>query len=65
MLQEIPVPLMDKASRDRIAEMLRGTVTQLRSSTEARTIATKKLDDALDVDNDWAQQRLRAAKPPK
>ena len=64
-LKAMPVPLVDSALQEQVALQYRESVASLRSASLARRAAEDALNQALDLTNAWAVQRLRSAKPPK
>lgn len=65
VLQDIPVPLVDEGVQKRLGQKFRDSVESVRLAEKSRTAATKEMSGLLDLDNEWAVHRLRAAKPPK
>lgn len=64
-LKELPVPLVDRSLQETVSKNYRAHVAGLRQAERARRIADESLNTRLNLDNEWAIQRLRAAKPPK
>lgn len=64
-LKELPVPLVDSNLQKMVSEHYKAAVAGVREAERARQIADASLNKRLDLDNDWALRRLRAAKPPK
>lgn len=64
-LKEIPVPVVDSAFQHKIAGQYRKAVADRRAAERSRRAAETALNGALDLENEWAVQRLRSAKPPK
>ncbi len=65
MLKEIPVPLVDEGIQQQIGEQFKESVEYLRRAHTVRNEAADNLNNLLDLENEWAVQRLKAAKPPK
>lgn len=65
VLRDIPVPIVDEETHKRISARLKDSVEGARAAEKARIATTKELSGLLDLDNEWAVNRLRAAKPPK
>lgn len=64
-LSELPVPLVDAAFQKKVSEQYEGAAFSLREAERGKMAADKSLSDLLDLQNQWAVERLRAAKPPK
>jgi type I restriction enzyme M protein len=64
-LQEIPVPLVAKDAQEEIGEQYRQSVTAVAEAERSRVEASRRLNSMLNLENPWAVQRLKAAKPPK
>jgi type I restriction enzyme M protein len=65
LLRNLPVPLVDKATQRRIGEQLRKTIERAREAEQERESAIQEVSALLNLDNEWAVNRLKAAKPPK
>ena len=64
-LKQLPVPLVDRALQSKVSTQYQKALLSLREAEHIRQIADASLSEHLDLDNEWALQRLRAAKPPK
>lgn len=64
-LKELPVPLVNPAFQKRVSKQYKEAVISLREAERERREADRSLSDLLDLENEWAVERLRAAKPPK
>lgn len=65
ILQDIPVPLVDPETQQRLGKRFRESVEAARLAEKTRVATSKEMSGLLDLDNEWAVHRLRAAKPPK
>lgn len=65
LLSTIPVPVVPKDVQKKIGEQLRKTVEMARKAERDKVQATQELTDLLDLENEWAVSRLKAAKPPR
>lgn len=65
LLKTIPVPVVPKDVQKRIGERLRKTVEAARKAEKEKLEATQELTNLLDLENEWAVSRLKAAKPPR
>lgn len=65
VLQKVPVPILPREQQDKIGEQFRASVESVRAAEKARASEAQKLNALLSLDNPWALQRMRAAKPPK
>jgi type I restriction enzyme M protein len=65
LLKTIPVPVVPKDVQKKIGEQLRKTVEMARKAERDKQKATQELTDLLDLENEWAVSRLKAAKPPR
>jgi len=65
VLKDIPVPRVDSTIQKRIGKRFKDSVETVRSAEKTRIAASNELSALLDLDNEWAVHRLRAAKPPK
>ena len=64
-LKELPVPLIPIEKQDELATRYSNAEAAVRQAEQLRSEADSVLYEDLDLANDWATQRLRAAKPPK
>lgn len=64
-LKDLPVPLVDSALQKKVSEHYRVAVAKHREAEQGKQLANAALNDRLGLENEWALQRLRAAKPPK
>lgn len=64
-LKDIPVPLIDEGLQKTVGEKYRQTVQSVRDAEISRRDTDMILNDKLDLSNEWAVKRLKAAKPPK
>jgi len=64
-LSKIPIPLLRTESQNEIVQNYRKSFEYLNSYEQLKNEATEKLNEKLDLDNEWAKQRLIRAKPPK
>ncbi len=64
-LKEIPVPLVPDDIQKTAAKEYQKAVNAMRKAEESRQSVDANLYGQLDLENGWATQRLRAAKPPK
>ena len=65
VLKDIPVPLVDSDVQKRLGKRLKDSVESVRLAEKTRTATVKEMSSLLDLDNEWAVRRLKAAKPPK
>lgn len=65
VLRDIPVPVVDADTQKRLGEMFKESVVVVRTAEKTRAATTRELSGLLNLDNEWAVHRLRAAKPPK
>jgi restriction endonuclease S subunit len=65
LLKDLKVPQVDKKRQDIIAEAYDRSITALNLYETTRKDTTDSLNRLLNLDNDWATQRLIRAKPPK
>lgn len=65
VLKDIPIPLVDSIVQEALAEQFRESMEAVRRAEKSRAQAAERLNSLLDLDNEWAEQRLKAAKPPK
>jgi type I restriction enzyme M protein len=64
-LKDIPVPLVNEGLQKKIGEKYQQAVQVMRDAEVNRRKIDTMLSDKLDLSNEWAVNRLRAAKPPK
>lgn len=65
LLRSLPIPVVPKEVQKKIGENLRKNVEMERQAERNREKATLELTNLLDLENEWAVSRLKAAKPPK
>jgi hypothetical protein len=65
VLRDIPVAVIDAETQKRLGELFKESVEAVRVAEKKRVATIKELSGLLDLDNEWAVHRLRAAKPPK
>lgn len=65
VLKDIPVPLVDSHVQKRLGKQFRESVESVRLADKTRSSTAQEMSALLDLDNEWAVRRLRAAKPPK
>jgi type I restriction enzyme M protein len=65
LLSILPVPVLDKNTQRRFGEQLRKTIERAREAEKERESAIDEVSTLLNLDNEWAVNRLKAAKPPK
>lgn len=65
ILEQIPVPDVPKKDQDAIGKCLREAVETARQAEQTRAEALQRVNTMLGLDNEWALQRLKTAKPPK
>jgi hypothetical protein len=65
VLKDIPVPLVENEVQKRLGKRLKDSVESVRLSEKTRKATVNEMSGLLDLDNEWAVRRLRAAKPPK
>ncbi len=65
VLRTLPVPLLNRKKQADIAQHYEEYLSSLWRAAEEEHVATSDLNSALDLDNEWAVKRLRAAKPPR
>jgi len=65
LFRQSPVPVLSKEVQKRIGEQFRKTVEQARRAEKEKQEASSDLSSLLNLDNEWAVNRLKAAKPPK
>lgn len=64
-LQPLPVPLLSPEKQARISELSKDMIESLRRITRNKKDVESILNENLDLENEWAIKRLRAAKPPR
>jgi type I restriction enzyme M protein len=64
-LKDIPVPLVDSTEQKRLSDLYKEAISSQKNAVEKEHEATETLNTKLKLDNEWAVQRLKAAKPPK
>src|SRR5439155_16537667 len=65
VLKDIPVLLMDEGFQKSVSQRYQAASRAVRSAEATRDEADHVLGEELNLNNDWAVKRLRAAKPPK
>jgi type I restriction enzyme M protein len=65
LLKDIPVPLLPKDDRRKIVEGFDRAIRERRESAALWDTTTNSLNRSLELDNRWAMDRLKAAKPPR
>jgi type I restriction enzyme M protein len=65
ILKDIPVPFVAEETQRRLGRRFRESVETVRLADKTRQATVKEMSGLLDLDNEWAVHRLRAAKPPK
>jgi hypothetical protein len=65
VLKDIPVPLVDSEIQKRLGNRLKDSVETVRLAEKTRKATVNEMSGLLDLDNEWAVRRLKAAKPPK
>jgi type I restriction enzyme M protein len=65
VLKGLLVPLVNRHNQDQIAQHFDTQLSSLRQATTAQRTATAKINSELNLDNEWADRRLRSAKPPR
>jgi type I restriction enzyme M protein len=65
ILKDIPVPFVDEETQKRLGKRLKESVESVRLAEKTRVATVNEMSGLLDLDNEWAVHRLRAAKPPK
>lgn len=64
-LRSLPVPVVDSAVQAEIGKRLRESVEAIATAESVRRAASAQITEMLDLENEWAVHRLKAAKPPK
>lgn len=64
-LKHIPVPVPPRKIQEQIGDRLRRSIEHTTEAGALREHASRSLDSLLNLDNQWAIQRVNAAKPPK
>lgn len=64
-LKDLPVPYISDDSQKGIAEHYKTAIENIRKASLEREGGDSSLNSILDLNNEWAVNRLRAAKPPK
>lgn len=64
-MQSLPVPLVDQKTQNSIGRRYQKAISAVFTAERQRAVTTEFLDKLLDLDNEWARQRLTTAKPPK
>lgn len=64
-LRSLPIPLVPPKKQSKIAETYRQSVQHLKDYEKMKKGASKTLNEMLQLENEWAIQRLIRAKPPK
>lgn len=65
VLKDIPVPFVDTDTQKRLGKRFKESVETVRLADKTRLATANEMSGLLDLDNEWAVRRLRAAKPPK
>ena len=64
-LKDIPLPILDPVRQKELGERYSNSVVAAREAERVRTDTDTVLHEQLDLNNEWAVKRLKAAKPPK
>lgn len=64
-LQKLPIPLLLPDIQADVAETYLKSVESLKAYEKLKKRASEVLNEKLDLENEWAKQRLIRAKPPK
>ncbi len=64
-LRLLPVPVLDAETQMKIGQRFMDSVDSLRQAEKDRKAVAEELNGMLNLDNEWAVQRLKTAKPPK
>ncbi|MGI4792473.1 MAG: N-6 DNA methylase [Janthinobacterium lividum] len=64
-LKALPVPLVDENTQKEFGEKFKTSVSAILQAERTRYEATAQMNQMLDLDNTWAVQRLKSAKPPR
>jgi type I restriction enzyme M protein len=64
-LRSIPVPVLDEDIQKKIGEELQQSIEAVKVAERNRADTSAWLNSYLDLENPWAIQRLKSAKPPR
>ena len=64
-LRSLPVPYLSEEKQERITQLSLGLINGLKQVAEGRWETENILNEALNLENEWAVNRLKAAKPPR
>lgn len=64
-LRAIPIPVVAPHVQAEIGENYRRAVEAIAAAEQARLRETNRMNGLLDLENEWAVQRMRSARPPR